>query len=90
MRPLIKLPVSLFAFAVALCGGRKGIIASGANTTLSKAHAVPSHGLGKRTDGKVWSNNLAAKLSATVADLGADDRARHVTGVSACNERNST
>jgi hypothetical protein len=87
MRPLIKFPISLIAFVVALCGGRKGGIASGATATPSQSHAAPSLGLRGSNDGKVWSNNLAAKLSETVTDFGAEDRGRQVAGLSTYNGR---
>jgi hypothetical protein len=89
MRPLITLPASFIAFAVTLCNGRKDPIETGVSLKPSEAHALPPQDFGRRVDSKDWSNNLAAKLSATMTDLGAEDQGRQVAGLSTYNERRS-
>ncbi len=75
---LIQLPVFLFASAVALSDGRKASSASAARITSLETHIAHSIKPQEKADAKVWSNNLAAKLSKAGAGRGAPDQGRQI------------
>lgn len=90
MRSLIKLPVFLFASAIALFDGRKGSSASVAHIAASEAHIPLSIGLQKNAEAKVWSNNLAAKLSKAGTGREVSEQGRPIGRLSEKNEWSDT
>ncbi|MEH6830205.1 MAG: hypothetical protein V7661_05125 [Sulfitobacter sp.] len=77
MRSLVKLQV--FLFGLAFAGGRKGAIAASMNKAPTHDSAVQAPVVAVRPQERGRTNNLAAKLSKTVA--------RPVAGLSRYNNR---
>ncbi|KIN71261.1 hypothetical protein Z949_419 [Sulfitobacter guttiformis KCTC 32187] len=87
MGPLTKLPVFLFASAIALSDGRKGASASAVQIAPSEIHIALSIKPQKKADAKVWSNNLAAKLSKTGTGREVSEQGRTIGRLSQSKER---
>lgn len=90
MGSLIKLPVFLFASAIALSDGRKGASAPAVQIALSEAHIALSIKPQKNADARVWSNNLAAKLSQAGTGREVSEEGRTIGRLSQNNERRDT
>lgn len=90
MGSLLKLPVFLFASAIALSDGRKGLSASTVHVAPSEAHITLSIKPQKNADAKVWSNNLAAKLSKSGTGREVAEQGRQIGRLSQYNERSNT
>lgn len=90
MGSLIKLPVFLFASAVALSDGRKASSASAARITSSETHIAHSIEPQQNADKKVWSNNLAAKLSNVEPGREASEQGRSIGRLSEPKNWNDT
>ena len=90
MGSLIKLPVFLFASAIALSDGRKASSASAARITSSETHIAHSIKPQEKADAKVWSNNLAAKLSQAGTGREAPNQGRQIARLSESKNRSDT
>jgi len=76
----MKLPVFLLASAITLSDGRKSTVASSSTIASTAAHVGPSVEAGELGHSKNLRNNLAVKLSATVAGYRPKDRGRQIAG----------
>lgn len=90
MGSLIKLPVFLFASAIALSDGRKASSASAARITSSETHIAHPVEPQQNADIKVWSNNLAAKLAKAGTGHETSDQGRSIDRLSEPKNRSDT
>ena len=90
MGSLIKLPVFLFASAIALFDGRKGWARSAVHITPFQTHITLSIEPQKNADARVRSNNLAAKLSQAGTGREVSEEGRTIGRLSQNNERRDT